>query len=150
MKHTPSCAIVPENLSGRLRIGFDLVKIGGVTESLGQFGENFRHRLFTDGELEYADGGDGLCAERLAARFAAKEAVIKALDLANAGVNWRDIEVMKLDSGACELKFHGRVAELVGLLEIEQVALSLSHDGDYAGAFVTVLSKAPASGELNN
>jgi len=150
MKHTQSYAIVPEFPSGRLRIGFDLVKISGVTESLVHFGDGFRHRLFTEGELQYADSGDGVCSERLAARFAAKEAVIKALDLANEGVNWRDIEVKKQDNGACELVFHGRVAELMANMDIEQVALSLSHDGDYAGAFVAVLCKASAGGELNS
>lgn len=138
--------MVPENPSDRLRIGFDLVKISGVTESLNSFGESFTRRLFTDGELAYANSGHGLCAERLAARFAAKEATIKALGLANAGVNWRDIEVRKLPGGACELAFHGRVAELVNQLGIAQVAISLSHDGDYAGAFVTVLCKASANG----
>ncbi|MDE2418786.1 MAG: holo-ACP synthase [Burkholderiales bacterium] len=147
MQQPYACAIVPGNPSDRLRVGFDLVKISGVADSLSQFGDDFRHRLFTASELEYADSGSGVCAERLAARFAAKEAVIKALNLANAGVNFRDIEVVKLDSGACELVIHGRVAELIGQLNIVQMAVSLSHDGDYAGAFVTVLCKAPASGE---
>jgi holo-[acyl-carrier protein] synthase len=77
----------------------------------------------------------------LAARFAAKEAAIKALRLANEGVSWLDIEVCKLADGDCELALHGKVAVLAGQMGVEQIALSLSHDGDYAGAFVTVLSR---------
>ena len=123
----------------KLRVGFDLVQISAIEKSVFHFGERFRRRLFTAAELDYADSAEGLWPERLAARFAAKEATIKALQLANAGVNWRDIEVLKLDSGDCELILHGRVAELANRLQVEQMALSLSHDGDYAGAYVTAL-----------
>lgn len=146
MMEFKSCALALKNSSEILRNGFDLVKISGVADSLAQFGEQFERRLFTRDELAYAHSGSGMCAERLAARFAAKEATIKALGLANAGVNWRDIEVCKLPDGACALAFHGRVEELANQLDVVQVALSLSHDGDYAGAFVTVLCKAPANG----
>ena len=140
-----ACTTVSKNPSGHLRIGFDLVKISGIAYSLAQFGERFERRLFTADELAYAHAGSDLFAERLAARFAAKEATVKALGFANAGVNWRDIEVCKLPDGMCVLAFHGHVAELANQLDILQVALSLSHDGDYAGAFVTVLCKAPAN-----
>ena len=125
-----------------LKVGFDLVKISGVVESVGHFGDRFKQRLFTDRELEYAYSGEALWAERLAARFAAKEATIKALHLTDAGISWRDIEVRKLPDGACELALSGRVAEVAGQLQVQQTALSMSHDGDYAGAFVTVLCLA--------
>lgn len=134
-----------KNLAETLRVGFDLVKISGIAHSLACFGERFERRLFTGGELAYAHSGAGSCAERLAARFAAKEATVKAMGWANAGVNWRDIEVRKLSDGACALALHGRAEALAHQLDIVQLALSLSHDGDYAGAFVTVLCKAPAS-----
>jgi len=125
-----------------LRVGFDLVQISGIANSLHQFGAAFEARLFTDGELEYARSGTSQFAERLAARFAAKEATIKALKLGDEGVSWRDIEVRKLHDGDCDLLLHGKVAELASQLHVEQLAVSLSHDGDYAGAFVTALCRA--------
>ena len=134
----------------RLRVGFDLVQISGIRNSLHQFGAAFEARLFTDSELEYARSGSGQLAERLAARFAAKEATIKALKLGNEGVSWLDIEVVKLPDGDCELALHGRVAELASQLQIQQLALSLSHDGDYAGAFVTVIFKTPTGQGMCN
>ncbi|MEY4883699.1 MAG: holo-[acyl-carrier-protein] synthase [Pseudomonadota bacterium] len=122
-----------------LRTGFDLVQISRIADSINQFGDRFKNRLFTETELDYANRGDGLGAERLAARFAAKEATIKALRLSNAGINWREIEVCKLPDGDCELALHGRVAELASEMGVAKISLSLSHDGDYAGAMVTML-----------
>jgi holo-[acyl-carrier protein] synthase len=123
----------------RTRLGFDLAQISAVARSLERFGARFRQRLFTPRELEYADSGFGMCAERLAARFAAKEAAIKALGFAEDGVNWRDIEVVKLPEGACAVSLHGRAAQLAASRGVEEVLLSMSHDGDYAAAVVTVL-----------
>jgi len=122
-----------------LRMGFDLVQISTVARSLEQFGATYEHRVFTDGELRYARSGGALVAQRLAARFAAKEAVMKALQLAEAGVGWRDIEVVKQAGGDCEVALHGRAAEAAQAAGAEQIQLSMSHDGDYAGASVCVL-----------
>ena len=122
--------------SDNLRVGFDLVQISRIAESIETFGDQFRQKIFTADELAYAMSGEGLCAERLTARFAAKEAVIKALQLTHEGVNWRDIEVCKLRSGDCSLALHGHVADLAATMGVVSLALSLSHDGDYAGAFV--------------
>lgn len=136
-----------ENPSRGLLVGFDLVRISRITESIDKFGDLFKHRLFTQCELDYAHSGEGLCAERLAARFAAKEATIKALKLSNAGIGWREIEVRKLHDGDCVLALHGRVAELASSLGVATIALSLSHEGDYAGAMVSVLLE---QSELNS
>ena len=62
-------------------VGIDLVRVSRVAESLAQFGERFLQRVFTDGEVAYARSAPSLMAERLAARFAAKEAAVKALGL---------------------------------------------------------------------
>lgn len=126
-------------LPQRTRIGFDLAQVGAVAESIDRFGCAYTARLFTPRELAYAHSGRGMCAQRLAARFAAKEAVIKALGLSEAGVGWRDIEVVKQDDGDCELSLHGRAAELAAAMGAKQLLLSLSHDGDYAGAVVVAL-----------
>jgi holo-[acyl-carrier protein] synthase len=122
-----------------MRMGFDLVQISTVAQSLEQFGETYERRIFTEGELRYARSGKTLAAQRLAARFAAKEAVMKALQLGEAGVAWRDIEVIKQRSGDCEIALHGRAAEIAGAAGAQQILLSMSHDGDYAGANVCVL-----------
>ncbi|HMA07543.1 MAG TPA: holo-ACP synthase, partial [Ramlibacter sp.] len=121
-------------------LGFDLVQVSRVAESIEQFGAAFETRLFTRDELAYAHAGQGVATERLAARFAAKEAVIKALQLSNAGIDWREIEVRKLGDGDCRVQLHGRVAAIAGHRGVSRILLSLSHDGDYAGAVVTVSS----------
>jgi holo-[acyl-carrier protein] synthase len=130
--------------SARLRVGLDVVDIRRVSESMERFGPRFAQRLFSEDEIAYAHSGLGQAAERLAARFAAKEAAIKAFDLAEAGVSWRDIEVQKLPSGACRLALHGRAAAEVERLGVCEIALSLSHDGDSAAAVVTALLAAPS------
>jgi holo-[acyl-carrier protein] synthase len=123
-----------------VRLGFDLVQVSQVAHSVERFGAAFQERLFTAGELAYAQSGGGVCAERLAARFAAKEAVFKALQLGDAGIGWRDIEVVKREDGDCELQLHGRAAALAAEMGVERLLLSLSHDGDYAGAMVTAFT----------
>lgn len=128
-----------------MRLGFDLVQISQVADSLDQFGALYEERLFTAGELEYARRGEHVHAERLAARFAAKEAVIKALQLSDAGLVFRDIEVCKMDDGSCEVQLHGRAAELAQDLGHARILLSLSHDGDYAAAVATVLVRHDAA-----
>ncbi len=121
------------------RLGFDLARVSGIAESIRLFGRRFTDRLFTDREIDYALSGTGQCAERLAARFAAKEAVIKALGLSEAGVGWRDIEVVKQADGGCKVALHGAARRRADELRVRQVLLSLSHDGDCAGAVVQVL-----------
>ena len=125
--------------TARLRVGLDVVEVSRVRDSLQQFGQRYLDRLFTEDEVRYAIQGHGQSAERLAARFAAKEAAIKAFSLSEVGVAWRDIEVRKQPDGACHLVLHGKAAAQAAHLGVTDIALSLSHDGDYAGAVVTAL-----------
>ena len=134
---TPDTAVAQTPL---IRVGFDLARVSAVAESLRQFGRRFADRLFTANEQAYALCGNALFAERLAARFAAKEAVIKALNLSEAGVNWRDIEICKRDSGECAVVLHGRARQMAQAMGVRAIALSMSHDGDVAGAFVNVVA----------
>ena len=127
------------NLPAGVRMGFDLVQVSRIAESVERFGAAFEQRLFTAAELAYAYSGAGVASERLAARFAAKEAVIKALQLSEAGVGWRDIEVCKRGDGGCDVRLHGRAAALAASRAVGEIRLSLSHDGDYAGALVIAL-----------
>lgn len=128
----------------RLRVGMDLVQISRITESLEQFGERFLRKLFTEDEIAYARESAAGTSERLAARFAAKEAAIKAFSFSDAGIGWRDIEVRKLPGGGCRLALHGKAAQQVAQLGVSEIALSLSHDGDYASAVVTAFCSLPS------
>lgn len=128
-----------------VRLGFDLARVSGVAESIRMFGRRFTDRLFTARELEYALSGSGQCAERLAARFAAKEAVIKALQLSEAGVGFRDIEVVKRPDGGCSIVLHGQARRLAERMGVERILVSLSHDGDCAGAVVHALLAQPVT-----
>ena len=122
-----------------LRLGIDTVQVSAVEASLLAFGDRFLQRLFTAGEIATCAATPARCPERLAARFAAKEAAIKAFDLAEAGVDWRQIEVVSDAAGRPRLALHGRAAALVRSLGAAEIALSLSHDGDQACAVVAAL-----------
>ena len=84
-----------------LRVGIDLVQVSRIAESLEKFGDRFLRRVYTDDEIAYATSVPSQASERLAARFAAKEATIKALGLVDHPMNWRDIEVRRAPSGEC-------------------------------------------------
>jgi holo-[acyl-carrier protein] synthase len=113
-----------------LRVGIDLVQISRIAASLERFGERFVRRVYTADEARYAAD----VPERLAARFAAKEAVKKALSLD--GVGWRDVEVVRGATGALEVVLHGEARAAAGRLGVGHLALSMSHEGDYATAIV--------------
>lgn len=121
-------------------LGLDVVFIPRIGESLRGFGERFEARLFTPAEIAYARSAPAQRAERLAARFAAKEAVIKALSLGDTGVDWRDIELVRNTDGSCAVALHGTAAAALAARGAHRVLVSLSHDGDYAAAVVAVLS----------
>jgi holo-[acyl-carrier protein] synthase len=128
-------------------LGIDIVHIDRIRESMRDFGQRFEERMFTPAEAQYARAVPGQQAERLAARFAAKEAAIKALSLSEAGVDWRDIEVVRETDGSCRLALHGKAAEAARARGIARALVCLSHDGDYAAAVVAALSdKAQQSG----
>lgn len=122
--------------AGTIRVGIDIVQISRIAESLERFGQRFLQRVFTAGEIAYATAAPALSAERLAARFAAKEAGLKALQLADKGIRWTDLEVQRADGGECELKLHGAAQDAARRGGIANLALSLTHEGDYAAAVV--------------
>jgi len=136
-------ASLPSTLRQRIQMGFDVAQVSSVAHSLAEFGDRYLRRLFTPAEIAYAFQGVGLQAERLAARFAAKEAVMKALQLSEAGVDWRDIEVVKHPDGSCGVALHGEAARCAQRAGAEQIVLSLSHDGDCAGAVAVAVLASP-------
>ena len=128
------------------RIGMDLVHIPRIEESLRNFGARFTQRFFTPAEIEYAESAPTQRLERYAARFAAKEAAIKALSLSEAGLDWRDVEVVRAADGACSLELGGVAREAAAAQGIARVLVCLSHDGEYAAAVVAALSDTAEPG----
>jgi holo-[acyl-carrier protein] synthase len=118
----------------RLRVGIDLVQVSRIAGSIEAFGDRFLRRIFTDREVAYASEAPLLMAERLAARFAAKEAAKKAFELE--GIGWTEIEVSRTANGSCDLVLHGAARAAVDALGAYDVALSMSHEGDHATAVV--------------
>lgn len=126
--------------SAGLRVGIDIAQISAIGASIDAFGARFTGRFFTAAEVAYAEQAPALTMQRYAARFAAKEAAIKAFGLSEAGISWREVEVGRAPDGGCTLAVHGRAAERVERSGCTQIALSLSHDGDYATAMVVALA----------
>lgn len=116
--------------------GIDIAEVPRIRQSIERFGDRFLRRVFTDGEIEYCSSKAN-SAERYAARFAAKEAAMKALGTGwNHGVRWRDCEVTRMPSGRPTLTFHGKAAEFAAKLGAKNAALSLSHTAEQAIAQV--------------
>ncbi|MBP7963052.1 MAG: holo-ACP synthase [Caldilineaceae bacterium] len=121
-----------------LRTGVDLIEIARVAEAVSAHGDRFLERVFTPAELAYCRGR----RESLAARFAAKEAVAKALGTGiwRQGVTWTDVEILSNpESGAPVLHLHGAAAALAQAQGLTVWSLSLSHDRSRAIAFVTAI-----------
>ena len=123
-------------MARELRVGTDLCRAADIQDSIDQFGDRFLTRVFTPDELKYAGESTVLCADRLAARFAAKEATIKVLRPIEARPNWRSIQVRRDHSGWCDVVLDGFAATLAQELGICSLALSMSHDGGQASAVV--------------
>lgn len=116
--------------------GVDLCEVPRIEASIARYGNRFLERIFTAREIAYANRKANRF-ERFAARFAAKEAGMKALGTGwTGGITWRDFEVVNLPSGRPTLTFHGRAAEIAGKLGVRHVALSLTHTKDQAMAMV--------------
>ena len=120
-----------------LTSGVDLIEIARVQRAVERHGERFLARVFTPTELLYSRGR----VAELAARFAAKEAVSKALGigvrvLARDGIGWHDVEITGDERGKPLVRLAGRAAERAAELGLTEWAISLSHSRDHAVAFV--------------
>lgn len=116
--------------------GIDIAEVPRVAQALERFGERFLQRIFTPGEIHYCDSKANR-VERYAARFAAKEAAMKALGTGwNHGVRWRDCEVVRAPGGRPTIVFHGRAGEFAAKLGVKNAALSLTHTSEQAFAQV--------------
>ena len=113
-------------------VGIDIVEVARIEKAIVRWGEGFLQRIYTEPELR-------LCRKKstsLAARFAGKEAVIKAIGTQTKGIGWRDIEILADPSGKPLVHLHGKAQNQADGLGLGELAISLSHSKEYAIAFV--------------
>ena len=118
--------------------GVDLIAVKRIQEAVERHGMRFLSKIFTQNELEYSRG-KAREFEHLAARFAAKEAVLKAFGTgAAAGVSLRDVEVVNSPNGKPDVVLHGKAYGFAQVRGVTRIHLSLSHADEYAVAQVVM------------
>ncbi len=117
-----------------LSIGIDIIEISRIRQAVDNYHNSFLNRVYTCPELDYCKSDPS----RLAGRFAAKEATIKALKMESFPIRWRDIEILA-DEGKPVLKLHGFALEQASSRNIRNIEISLSHCREYAVAMAVAL-----------
>ena len=116
--------------------GIDIAEVHRIAEAMERFGDRFLHRVFTEGERRYCDSKANR-VERYAARFAAKEAGMKAIGTGwKRGVRWQDFEVSNLPSGRPTLRLHGIAAKIAETMGVKSISLSITHTSELGMAHV--------------
>jgi holo-[acyl-carrier protein] synthase len=115
---------------GTTELGIDIIKVERIRAAIERFGERFSNRVLTPTERRYVRGRP----ETFAGRWAAKEAVSKVLGLGVRGIGWKDIEVERLPTGQPAIRLHGRAEQRAAQLGMGRIALSITHESDYAVA----------------
>lgn len=119
-----------------LGTGIDLAEVGRIREAVERYGERFIQRIYTPVEIAYVQRKANKF-ERFAARFAAKEAGMKAIGTGwRKGVRWQDFEVVNLPGGRPTLRLHGVAAEVAAGMGVKRIHLSLTHTAEQGMAFV--------------
>jgi holo-[acyl-carrier protein] synthase len=118
--------------------GVDITEVSRIKAAVERFGDRFVERVFTPDEVRYCTAKANP-AERLAARFAAKEAGMKALGTGlRHGITWHDVEVVRQPGGRPAVRFSGKAAEFAERLGCKRAHLSLTHTAEQAMAFVVL------------
>jgi holo-[acyl-carrier protein] synthase len=122
---------LPAEVAGSIsEVGIDIIKVDRIRASIERFGERFAKRVLTAHEQRYVR----MRPETFAGRWAAKEAVSKVLGLGVRGIGWREIEIERLPTGQPAVRLHGRAAARAQQLGMDRVAVSISHESEYAVA----------------
>lgn len=124
---------------GTTELGIDIVRVSRIGAALDRFGDRFVTRVCSPREAAYVRGRPAT----LAGRWAAKEAVSKVLGLGVRGIGWRDIEVERLPTGQPAVVLHGRAADRAQQLGMGRIALSISHEDEFAVAIAYGVRTAP-------
>ena len=122
--------VTPTVPEGTTELGIDIIKVDRIAAALKKHGDRFPKRVLTEHEQRYVRNRP----TNFAGRWAAKEAVSKVLGLGVRGVGWTEIEIQRLPTGAPNVKLHGRAARRAEQLGMGRIAVSISHEGDYAVA----------------
>ena len=124
--------VLPPGLApaGTTELGIDIIKVDRIRAALERFGPRFSRRVLTESERRYVRDRP----ETMAGRWAAKEAVSKVLGLGVRGIGWRDIEIERMPTGQPAVRLHGRAAARAEQLEMGRIAVSITHESDYAVA----------------
>lgn len=121
-----------------LGTGIDLAEVERIRAAIERYGERFLRRVYTPHEIAYVERKANRY-ERFAARFAAKEAGMKAIGTGwRGGITWHDFEVANEPSGRPTLRLSGRAAQVAAALGVRRVSLSLTHTAQLGMAFVIV------------
>jgi holo-[acyl-carrier protein] synthase len=115
---------------GTTELGIYIIKVDRIRAAIDKFGARFSGRVLTSAENRYVRGRP----ETFAGRWAAKEAVSKVLGLGVRGIGWRDIEIERLPTGQPAVRLHGRAASRAEQLGMARIAVSITHEADYAVA----------------
>ncbi len=129
-----------------LAVGVDLVAVSRIAALVAGYGERFVRRVFTEREQAECSRGTGETrVNSLAARWAAKEAVVKALGVGFGPIGYRDVEIVRDENGCPHVHLHGPAAELAQRRGLQHWAISLSHDAGIAAAFVVAQAIRPTA-----
>jgi holo-[acyl-carrier protein] synthase len=136
MRNTPTNAFDQPGL----HVGCDVHPVSTVAQSIEVFGERYLERVFTLVEREQCAGATLI--ERLAARYAAKEAVLKALRVpADVAIPWSSIEIVSDRDGAPSVRLTGRAAAFAAVQGVSHIEVSMSHDAGVALAFAVAMTR---------
>lgn len=116
--------------AGTSELGIDIIQVARIKGTLAKFGRRFARRVLTESEDRYVRDRP----ENFAGRWAAKEAVSKVLGLGVRGVGWTEIEIERLPTGQPSVRLHGRAERRAEQLGMERIAVSISHEAEYAVA----------------
>ena len=116
--------------AGTTELGIDIIKVGRIEATLAKFGRRFSKRVLTPAEDHYVRDRP----ETFAGRWAAKEAVSKVLGLGVRGIGWTEIEIERLPTGQPNVRLHRRAAQRAEQLGMGRIAVSISHESEYAVA----------------
>jgi len=125
-----------------IELGIDIVRVQRISDALKRFGDRFSKRILTPAEAAYVRNRP----ETLAGRWAAKEAVSKVLGLGVRGIGWREIEIERLPTGQPAVRLHDRAARRATQLGMGRIAVSISHESEFAVA--TAFGVRTASGRF--
>jgi holo-[acyl-carrier protein] synthase len=124
-------------------VGIDIIEISRIQESIDKFGDNFLNKIFTKKEIEYCSSKPNKY-QHYAARFAAKEAVAKALSTGwNKEFNWKNVEIFNELNGMPIVKLHGKLKSF--LSDNKELKISMSHSRDYVVCNAIIYKNIPES-----